>query len=125
MMTTPLWAVFDVLALALAAQAVQEAWFSGSIFDRPRRAVARRMEGPIAPWWARLLACPLCTGYHVVLWLAVLLLGPGLIWGTLAPWGRLALGWLAATRLVQLGHMALPKELRPEPIVFWPEGPPS
>jgi hypothetical protein len=117
--------LIDILALALATQAVQEAWFSGSIFETQRRAIARRLQEPAPPWWARLLACVLCTGYHVALGLTCLYYVPSLMSVSAGVISTMLIAWLAATRAVQLVHMALPIALRPEPIVEYPEGPVS
>jgi len=98
--------ILDLIALALAAGAVLDAWANGSIFEDLRTYIARRADGYVGPpedglipdpsivreypWWARMLDkvlprffalawdCLFCSSYHAPAYLLLVFYLPSL-----------------------------------------------
>lgn len=90
----------DFIALTLAASAIVDVWFNGSIFATQRAAI-EDSEG----FWAELLSCPFCLLHHTPWILIVLFVIPGGAW-------MYPVYALAATRLAWLVNGVLPPSLR-------------
>lgn len=135
---------FDFLILTLAASAVADAWFNGSLFETWHAfLVSRREEATLPPadeetapsdevveklplamrladrvfplWLSDLLSCPFCFSHHPPWILALGFYLPSLF--LVEPWDtavKLPLYALAATRLGNLLNRALPEDARIE-----------
>jgi len=127
----------DFIALTLAASAVIDVWFNGSIFadfvsffqikgdypddnaieieddDIPEepQPVWLRMADKITPrWTAELLSCPFCLSHHTPFWVAVLFFVPSVFMED--PWAilvKIPMYCLAATRLGNIVNGLLPE----------------
>ena len=95
--------ILDFLVVALASSACLDAWFEGSIFAMARNRV---FGWPEDAFLRRLLLCRFCLGHWVPAALIMLFVAPGLVWTPLAPWAKLPLYSLAATRLAWMLHEA-------------------
>jgi hypothetical protein len=96
--------LLNFVALMLAADAINTAWFFGSLFDKQRV----YFKG-IGGFFGELLTCQICLAYHISFWTAVILWVPGLFFQEpISSITRLPLYAFAITDVVHLMQLVHP-----------------